>query len=153
METFLRIAGTAVGVLAGFVTALWEVFLSPLYVNHVVVPVAPFLAVASNIALVWFTRQVTGRTGLALLPGLVWFVTMFTGSVRTSEGDLLIPASDWPGLVALLLGAVAWGLTAYRLILSAPRRAPVPPPAPSPATPARTPAATTTARRRSRSGR
>ncbi len=130
MERFLGIAGTAVGVLAGFVTALWEVFLSPLYVNHIVVPVAPVLAVASNVALVWFTKRVTGSTGLALLPGLVWFVTMFIGSVRTAEGDLLIPASDWPGLVALLIGAVAWGVAAYRLILSAPRRESPPAPAP-----------------------
>jgi hypothetical protein len=120
MERFLRIAGTAVGVLAGFVTALWEVFISPLYVNHVLIPIAPVLAVAGNVALVWFTRRVTGSTGLALLPGVVWFVTMFTGSIRTAEGDLLIPASDWPGLVALLAGAVAWGLAAYRLILSVP---------------------------------
>jgi hypothetical protein len=158
MEAFLRIAGTAVGMLAGFVTALWEVFLSPLYVHHVVVPVAPFLAVAGNVALVWFTKQVTGRTGLALLPGVVWFVTMFVGSVRTTEGDLLIPGSDWPGLVALLVGAVAWGLAAYRLILSGPRREAAAPPPPGPAAPARTPARTpaaarTAVRRRSRSGR
>jgi hypothetical protein len=139
MERLLGIGGTAVGVLAGFVTALWEVFLSPLYVHHVLIPIAPVLAAVGNVALVWFTKQVTGRTGLALLPGLVWFVTMFVGSVRTTEGDLLIPTSDWPGLVALLIGAVAWGVAGYRLILSGPRRDIPTPPAPTRAAPAARP--------------
>ncbi|OLB81544.1 MAG: hypothetical protein AUI14_02950 [Actinobacteria bacterium 13_2_20CM_2_71_6] len=126
MELFLRIAGTVVGVLGGFLTALWEIFLSP--PHAFVIPLAPLLAIASNVALVWFTKRVTGRTGLALLPGLVWFVTMFGGAVRTTEGDLLIPGSDWPGLLALLLGGLAWGATAYRIILVRPPTPAVPPP-------------------------
>jgi hypothetical protein len=122
MELFLRIAGTVAGLVGGFVTGLWEAFLSPLYAGQVPVPVSPVLAVLSNVGLLWFTRRVTGRTGLALLPGVVWFATMFVGATRTHEGDLLIPGDDWSGLAALLLGAVAWGITAYRLILLAPRR-------------------------------
>ena len=122
MELFLRIAGTVVGVVAGFVTGLWEIFLSPISAGAVMLPISPVLAIVSNVGLVWFTKQVTGRTGLALLPGVVWFVTMFTGATRTHEGDLLIPGDDWPGLVALLVGAVAWGVTAYRIILTSPRR-------------------------------
>jgi hypothetical protein len=117
MELSLRITGTAVGVLGGFVTALWEIMLSPLAAGGTRLPVAPLLAIAGNVALVWFTKQVTGRGGLALLPGIVWFLTMFGGSIRTTEGDLLIPGTDWPGLVALLLGAAAYGITAYRLVL------------------------------------
>ena len=50
------------------------------------------------------------------LPGVVWFVTMFVGTMRTTEGDILLPGNDWPGLLALLLGAVAWGAAAYRMI-------------------------------------
>jgi hypothetical protein len=122
MELFWRIAGTVAGLLGGFLTGLWEVFLSPFYVGGVLLPLSPVLAVVSNVALVWFTRTVTGKTGLALLPGVVWFVTMFAGASRTTEGDLLIPANDWPGLVALLVGAIAWGVAAYRIILFVPRR-------------------------------
>jgi hypothetical protein len=122
MEVFLRIAGTALGVLGGFLTALWEIFLSPVSAWGTMLPVAPVLAILTNVGLVWFTRQVTGRTGLALLPGVVWFLTMFSGAVRTSEGDLLIPGNDWPGLVALLVGSAAWGITAYRAILRTPRQ-------------------------------
>jgi hypothetical protein len=116
MELTVRIAGTVVGILGGFVTALWEMFLSPLPV-----PVAPLLAIVGNVVLVWFTRRVTGHTGLALLPGLVWFLTMFGGTVKTTEGDLPITGNDWAGLVALLAGAAAYGVTAYRFMLPARR--------------------------------
>jgi hypothetical protein len=122
MDLFLRIAGTVAGLVGGFVTGLWEIFLSPVSAGSVLLPISPVLAVVSNVGLVWFTRRVTGRTGLALLPGVVWFVTMFLGATRTHEGDLLITANDWPGLVALLLGALAWGVSAYRIILVSPRR-------------------------------
>jgi hypothetical protein len=121
MERLLVVGGLVVGLLGGFVTALWEIFLSPVPAGGILLPVSPVLAVVGNVALVWFTRRVTGRTGLALLPGLVWFVTMFAGSVRTTEGDLPVPGNDWPGLVAMLAGAAAYGVTAYRLILPAPR--------------------------------
>lgn len=122
MELGLRIAGTVLGLVGGFVTALWEIFLSPAATGGTHLPISPVLAILTNVGLVWFTRQVTGRTGLALLPGVVWFVTMFAGSVRTTEGDLLIPGNDWPGLVALLAGAAAWGITAYLTILRPPTR-------------------------------
>ena len=123
MEPLLRVAGTAVGLAGGFVTGLWELFLSPPHAFGVVLPVAPVLAVVSNAGLVWFTRLVTGSTVLAVLPGVVWFLTMFTGTVRTTEGDLIVPGNDWPGLLALFLGALAWGAAAYRLATARPRPA------------------------------
>ena len=127
MELFLRIAGTVVGVLGGFLTALWEIFLSP--PHAFVIPLAPLLAIASNVALVWFTKRVTGRNGLALLPGVVWFIAMFVGAMRTTEGDVLIPGNDWPGLLAILLGALGWGVAAYRMVLNRTEPvAPAPPP-------------------------
>jgi hypothetical protein len=121
MELLLRIGGTAVSLLGGFLTGLWEVFLSPPHAFGVVLPVAPVLAVATNAALVWFARLVTGSAGLAALPGVAWFVTMFTATVRTTEGDLLLPGNDWPGLLALLFGGLAWAVAAYRLVAARPR--------------------------------
>jgi hypothetical protein len=118
----LKIGGVLVGLFGGFVTGVWEVFLSPLYAGRVPLPVAPLLAVATNLALIWFTRRVTGVTGLSLLPGVVWFVTMLTAASKTAEGDLLIPSADWMGLVTILVGALAWGIGAYRLILTIPHR-------------------------------
>jgi hypothetical protein len=116
MELLLRIGGTVVGLLGGLLTGLWEIFLSPPHTFGILLPVAPVLAVVTNVALVWFTRKVTGSNGLALLPGVVWFGTMLVGAMRTTEGDLLIPGNDWPGLLAILLGALGWGIAAYRMV-------------------------------------
>ena len=118
MELLLRIGGTVVGLLGGLLTALWEIFLSPPHTFGIILPVSPVLAIVTNVALVWFTRKVTGSNGLALLPGVVWFGTMLIGAMRTTEGDLLIPGNDWPGLLAILLGALGWGVAAYRMVLN-----------------------------------
>jgi hypothetical protein len=114
MERLLRVAGALVGILGGVLTALWEIMLSPPHSYGLAVLA---VAVVSNATLVWFTRLVTGVNGLALLPGLAWFVTMFTGTIRTTEGDLLIPGTDWTGLLTILLGMITWGLAAYRLVV------------------------------------
>jgi hypothetical protein len=115
MERLLRVAGVVVGVLGGFVTALWEIMFSPPHSFGLAVLA---VAVVSNAALVWFTRLVTGVNGLALLPGLAWFITMFVGTIRTTEGDLLIPGADWTGLLTILLGMITWGFAAFRLVVS-----------------------------------
>jgi hypothetical protein len=133
----LRIAGTAVGVLLGFATGVWEVFLSPLYIGRVPVPAAPILALATNLGLVWFTYVVTGRKGPALLPGVAWFAVMIISASKTAEGDLPITGSDWMGLLAILSGALGWGIAAYRMILvSGADPAPPAPPPPAPRPPA-----------------
>jgi hypothetical protein len=119
-EIALRVAGTVVGLLLGFVTALWEIFASPLHAGRIPLPVSPVLAVLTNLALVWFTRRITGRKGLAVLPGVVWFATMVVAANRTREGDLLLPGNDYMGLVAILIGGAAWGLAGYRMILVTP---------------------------------
>lgn len=113
----LRVGGTAVGLLLGFVTGVWEVFLSPLYIGRVPLPVAPVLAVAGNLGVVWFTYAVTRHKGLALLPGVAWFAALVMCVTKTTEGDLPIPSSDWMGLLVLMLGALAWGAAGYRMIL------------------------------------
>ncbi|OLE24228.1 MAG: hypothetical protein AUG44_19855 [Actinobacteria bacterium 13_1_20CM_3_71_11] len=118
MELLLRIAGTVVGLLGGLLTGLWEIFLSPPHTFGIILPVSPVLAIVTNVVLVWFTRKVTGSNGLALLPGVVWFGTMLVGAMRSTEGDLLIPGNDWPGLLAILLGALGWGIAAYRMVLN-----------------------------------
>jgi hypothetical protein len=150
-EVALRIAGTLVGLLLGFLTALWEIFASPLRAGGFPLPVSPVLAIATNVALVWFTRRVTGKTGLALLPGVVWFGTMMVAASKTQAGDLLIPGNDYMGLAAILLGALAWGAGGYWVVLNGrPPGAPAPtapaptaqasPARPATATPARKPA-------------
>ena len=126
-ELLLRIAGTVVGLLLAFLTALWTIFASPLRAGGVPLPVSPVLAILAGIGLVWFTRRVTGHNGLALLPGVVWFGTMVVAASKTGEGDLLMPGNDYMGLVAILLGCAAWGLAGYRIVLSGRPAAPAAP--------------------------
>jgi hypothetical protein len=115
----LTIAGTVVGLLGGLLTALWEIFLSPSYAGRIPLPASPVLAVFTNVGLVWFVRRVTRRTGLALLPGVVWFGTMVLAASRTHEGDVPLPGDDYMGLLAILLGCAAWAIAGYRIILAA----------------------------------
>lgn len=139
-ELLLRIAGTVVGLLLAFFSALWTIFASPLRAGGVPLPVSPILAILAGGGLVWFTWRVTGRNGLALLPGVVWFGTMVVAASKTGEGDLLMPGNDYMGLIAILLGCAAWGLAGYRIVLSG---RPTPPAATlgSPGTAAAKPAA------------
>lgn len=118
LRVALKVGGTLVGVLAGFVTGVWEVFLSPLYAGRTPLPVSPVLAVVTTVAIIWFTRRVTGSMGLSLLPGVVWFGTMLIAATKTTEGDLPMPSTDWMGLLTILVGALAWGIYAYRMIVS-----------------------------------
>jgi len=112
-ERVLRLAGTAVGVGTGVLSAVWELFLSPLYAGAVPLPVAPVLAVAGALGLIWFTRTVTGSRELAMLPGAAWFTTMLVAMFGGSGGDSII---SWMGVATILVGAATWGVAGYRLI-------------------------------------
>ena len=118
MNVLLRTGGATVGVLLGLVTGVWEAFLSPLYAGNFPLPVAPVLAVLMNVALVWGTHYVTRHRLLTLLPGLAWFAVVLVCLTKTSEGDLVVPDNDWMGVLVVLLGAAAWGVGGYWLILA-----------------------------------
>jgi hypothetical protein len=116
-DLWLRIAGGVVAVAGGLVSAVIEVFLAPLRIDTVRLPVSVLLAIAGNLILVWFTYRATGRRGLVVLPFLVWMVVMIRASGRTSEGDLLLTGDNWVGLVTIFAGTAAFALGAYRLIV------------------------------------
>ena len=123
--------GVIVGVCLAAVTAFWEALLTPLHVTIfgavVRLPIAPLVAIILNVGIFWFGRVVTGRTGLALLPAIAWFVVIFAAGNRTSEGDILIAGNNWVGVVTILLGAVAWAAGVYVLMFRRRRQAPEPP--------------------------
>ncbi len=130
-DRVLRVVGVIVGVCLAAVTAFWEALLTPLHVTIfgavVRLPIAPLVAIILNVGIFWFGRVVTGRTGLALLPAIAWFVVIFAAGNRTSEGDILIAGNNWVGVVTILLGALAWAAGVYVLMFWGRRHAPEPP--------------------------
>lgn len=124
-DLVLRVLGALVAMAGALVTALIEVFLAPLRVGTVRLPLSLLLAVAGNLVLVWYTYRVTGKRAAVALPGLVWAVVMVRASGRTTEGDLLLTGDNWVGLLTILAGTAAFAAGAYALIL--PRRRQLPP--------------------------
>jgi hypothetical protein len=122
---WLRYLGGAVAVALGFVSAVWEAFLSPLayqwtaggHAHSVRVPIALVFALAGNLALVWFTRAVTGRTLAVVAPFVAWIVPMVAATARTTEGDLVVAGNNWVGLVTVFGGSLAFAGGAYWLTL------------------------------------
>ena len=135
----LRAAGGVVALAGAVLTAVIELFYTPLYVGPVRVPATLVLAVLTNVGLVWFTRTTTGSNLFALVPGLVWMGLMVVGASRTTEGDIVL--HDAFGLATIFAGVAGYTFAAYRLII--PRPAPGPPAAgpPSPSPPAPGPVA------------
>lgn len=120
----VRVLGGLVAVAGGLVTALIEVFLAPLRVGTVRLPVSPVLAVLGNVALVWFTYRATGKRGVLVLPALAWMAVLLMAAGRTDEGDLLLTGDNWVGLATIFVGTAAFAVAAYFLLV--PRR-PTPP--------------------------
>jgi hypothetical protein len=100
-------------------------FLSPLHVGSVPLPLAPVLAALTTFGLIWFTRSVTGHVGLALLPGVAWFAVMVFAAMPRGNGSAPV---DGMGLVTILVGSAVWTILAYRMIARRPLDAPAPRP-------------------------
>jgi hypothetical protein len=122
VNTLLKVAGVVTGMIGGFLTGLWAIFLSPVYAGTIPLPVSPVLAIVTNVALIWYVRRVTGSLGLSLLPGVVWFATMLIGASGGPGGDALIPSNKYGymGLATIVVGAAAWAIVAYRQVLNRP---------------------------------
>jgi hypothetical protein len=118
------IAGLVIGIGLAAVTAFWEALLTPLHATVfgalIRLPIAPIVALVGNVAIFGGGRFVTGRTGLAIVPAVAWFVVIFAAGNRTSEGDLLITGNNWVGVVTILLGAVGWVAGAYYFVFRRP---------------------------------
>jgi hypothetical protein len=111
----LRVAGGVVAVLLAALSALLEVFFSPLRAGGVPVGVSVVLAVAVNYLLPRFTVAVTGKGWAALLPPLVWFALIMVAAGRRNEGDVLL--GNWVGLATIFAGSLAFAAGGYRLML------------------------------------
>jgi hypothetical protein len=123
LELLIRGAGLLISVLATVLTAMLELFLSPLRIGGVPIGVAIPVTVVANLALSWFAVTTVGRRRALALPWAVWTLIMFfAAGMRSTEGDYLISGKDWVALVMILLGSLTFAGYTYRLIL---RRPPV----------------------------
>ena len=109
----LLAAGYLIYGVAGVLCAVFEVLLVPTRWGSTLVPIAPVLAVASNVALPVICRRLTGTTGSALPPVMGWLVAAFALASTRPEGDVLLPAGDtaWVSYGVLFGGALAAMLT------------------------------------------
>lgn len=121
--------GYLVFALAGMLTAAIEVLLVPSRLGVTLVPIAPMLAVLSNVALPAIARGLTDTRLSAAPPVVGWVVTAVLLASSTPEGDVLLPAGGesyisysllvlglLTGIVMVLIsnGSAAWTGTWFR---------------------------------------
>jgi hypothetical protein len=124
----ITIAGVVISVLATVLSALLELFLTPLRLGGVPVGAAIALAVLANLGICWFVMTTVGRRWALAPPWALWTLIMFfAAGTRTTEGDYLIGGDDWVALVMILAGSLAFAVYTYKMILR-------PPPGPRPVT-------------------
>jgi hypothetical protein len=94
----------------GLLTGLIESMLVPLYHGSSRLPVAPLLAVLTNVGLPLLARQVADRLVPVALPFVAWLVTVLAlGFVTRSEGDVILPGGNlqWIAFAMIIGGTVA----------------------------------------------
>ena len=127
-----RAGAVVLFVLLGAMSAVLEILLVPVYVGGVIFPITLLLAIGGNIFLGRGLRSLTGSTGLASLPLLVWvLVIFFMGFVADSMGDVLLPGYGQGQYVALalpLLGILAGVMSIFLEPRAAPAAATRPQP-------------------------
>jgi hypothetical protein len=107
LEGPFRAGAVVLFVLLGAMSAVLEILLVPVYVDGVIFPITLVLAIGGNIFLARGLRSLTGSTGLASLPLVVWvLVIFFMGFVADSMGDVLLPGYGQGQYVALALPLV-----------------------------------------------
>jgi hypothetical protein len=120
-DALLRVAGLVVALVATVLTAVAELYLTPLRVGGVPIGVGVLFAAAANWGIAWFAVQTTGRRWASGPPWALWTVIMiFAAGARTPEGDYLLSGNDWIALVMILVGSLVFAVHAYRMILHRP---------------------------------
>jgi len=101
---------------AGAMSAVIEVLLVPSRIGQTLIPLAPVLAVLSNVALPAISRGLTDTMLSAAPPVAGWVVTTFLLASATPEGDVLLPAGDTAYISYSLLGfgTLAGVITVWR---------------------------------------
>ena len=118
VDQAIRAAGVLVSILAAVVTAVAELYLTPLRIGGVPIGAAVLVAAAANWSICWFVLTTTGRRWALAPPWVVWTIFMLVAAgVRTTEGDYLLAGGDWVAMVMILVGSLTFAVFAYRAIL------------------------------------
>jgi hypothetical protein len=121
VDLVIRVAGVVIALLATVVTAVLELFLTPLRLGGVPVGAAVLVAGVANWAIAWFAVHTVRRRWALGPPWVLWTVLMFLAAgMRTREGDYLLSGNDWIALVMILVGSLTFAIYAYRMILRRP---------------------------------
>lgn len=121
LERLIKAAGVVVSLLAAVLSALLELFMTPLRLGGVLIGVAVVAAVVLNYAISWFAVATVGRRWALAPPWALWTAVMFfAAGTRTAEGDYLISGDDWIALIMILAGSLTFAVYAYRAILRGP---------------------------------
>jgi hypothetical protein len=101
---------------AGALSAVIEVLLVPSRIGQTLIPLAPALAVLSNVALPALSRGLSDTMLSAVPPVAGWLVTTFVLASATPEGDVLLPAGDeaYISYSLLAFGTLAGLVTVWR---------------------------------------
>ncbi|HEX8093828.1 DUF6113 family protein [Jatrophihabitans sp.] len=101
---------------AGVLSAVIEVLLVPSRIGQTLIPLAPVLAVVSNVALPAISRGLSDTMLSAVPPVAGWLVTTFVLASATPEGDVLLPAGDeaYISYSLLVFGTLAGLVTLWR---------------------------------------
>lgn len=121
LDRTVRVAGLVVALFATVVTAVAELYLSPMRFAGVPIGVAVPFAAAANWAIAAFAVHTTGRRWAFGVPWALWTVLMMAAAgMRRTEGDYLIGGTDWIALAMILVGSLTFAVYAYRMILHRP---------------------------------
>jgi hypothetical protein len=122
LDLAVRVAGGALAVFGGVLTAVVELVLAGVRVAGQLIGVSVLVAIVANVVLGWFAHATVGRRWAVVLPALPWFAMMVVAAGRTDEGDVLLSGDNWVGLAMIVAGAMTFAVMGFRLMLAPPAR-------------------------------
>ncbi|NUS72348.1 MAG: hypothetical protein HOQ05_02970 [Corynebacteriales bacterium] len=106
LERTWAIAGVIIATVAAFGGGLLAIFLVPLHIGSVPVPISLLITAVINVASVQYAYRVSGWRGAGFAPMIGWFLAVCAAGIPTVEGDVVLPGT-WVGLGVLFVGAIA----------------------------------------------
>lgn len=113
--TWGRVLGGVLVGLGAVELGVLECFLVPFRIGGTSTPLALLLALVGNVALTRVMYRATGHRVATAVPVVAWLALVLVFSVKTAEGDLVVPGT-WPGLLFLFGGTIAGAVAVGRTV-------------------------------------